>query len=208
MVALSGGEKTRLALALVTHARPNLLVLDEPTNHLDMASREALTTALNGFQGAIILSSHDHHLIETTADPLWLVCDGTAAAFFGDLASYRQQLLEEKKVSSSATNAMEIPSEKRDRKASRRDKAEARARIAPLKKTARDAQERLDKLSAEKKQIDAELADPATYNGSAERIKSLSKRQKELEKAIAEVEEAWLEAETAVEEQLALDEEP
>jgi ATP-binding cassette subfamily F protein 3 len=201
---LSGGEKTRLALALLTHAKPNLLILDEPTNHLDMASRDALTTALNEYQGAIILISHDHHLIETTADQLWLVQDGKASAFSEDLDAYRALLLENKRSSHPEAAQKENKSDKKDRKTNRKDKAEARARLAPVKKKASEAQNQLDRLTQEKEKIDAVLSDPATYNGPAEKIKSLSIRQKELEEAIIAAEEAWLEAESAMEEQLAL----
>jgi ATP-binding cassette subfamily F protein 3 len=202
---LSGGEKTRLALALMTHSRPNLLILDEPTNHLDMASREALTTALNEYRGAIILISHDHHLIETTADQLWIVRDGTATAFSGDLEAYRSLLLEDKRSSHAAGVQNENSLEKKDRKANRRDKAEARARIAPLKRKAIEAQILLDDLTKEKAEIDSELSNPALYNGPRERIKNLSKRQKELEEAIAVAEEAWMDAESALEDHLALE---
>jgi ATP-binding cassette subfamily F protein 3 len=203
--SLSGGEKTRLALALMTHSRPNLLILDEPTNHLDMASREALTTALNEYRGAIILISHDHHLIETTSDQLWIVRDGTAAAFSGDLDGYRALLLEDKRSSHAAGNRTENNSEKKARKTNRRDKAEARARIAPLKKKATNAQTLLDRLTQEKAEIDTELSNPATYNDPGESIKVLSKRQKELEEAIVAAEEDWMDAESALEDYLALE---
>jgi ATP-binding cassette subfamily F protein 3 len=202
---LSGGEKTRLALALLTHSRPNLLILDEPTNHLDMASRDALTTALNEYQGAIILISHDHHLIETTADQLWLVQDGKATAFSEDLEAYRTLLLENKRSSHAEATDTENKPDKKDRKANRKDKADARARLAPAKKKATEAQSQLDKLTKDKEKIDAELSDPATYDGPAEKIKILSQRQKELAEAITVAEEAWLEAESAMEELLALE---
>jgi ATP-binding cassette subfamily F protein 3 len=202
---LSGGEKTRLALALLTHARPNLLILDEPTNHLDMASRDALTTALNEYQGAIILISHDHHLIETTADQLWLVQEGKATAFSEDLEAYRSLLLENKRSSHAEATDTENKPDKKDRKANRKDKADARARLAPAKKKANQAQSQLDRLTKDKEKIDAELSDPATYNGPAEKIKTLSQRQKELEEAITAAEEAWLEAESAMEELLAFE---
>ncbi len=200
---LSGGEKTRLALALMTHVKPNLLILDEPTNHLDMASRDALTTALNEYQGAIVLISHDHHLIETTADQLWIVQDGTAEAFSEDLEAYRTLLLTNQRSSNAGGAAKESSSEKKDRKTTRKDKVATRARLAPLKKKAADAQTLLDTLTNEKTDIDTELSNPETYNGPNEKIKRLSKRQKELEEAIAAAEETWMEAEAALEEMFA-----
>ena len=94
MEQLSGGERARLNLALVTHDAPSLLILDEPTNHLDMETREALVEAVNDFSGAVVLVSHDWHLLELIADRLWLVADGTVQPFEGDLEDYRRLLLE------------------------------------------------------------------------------------------------------------------
>ncbi|MCP4673919.1 MAG: ABC-F family ATP-binding cassette domain-containing protein [Deltaproteobacteria bacterium] len=199
---LSGGEKTRLALALVALEKPNLLVLDEPTNHLDMDSRRALIEALADYSGAIILVSHDRHLIEATADQLWIVKDGTAKAFFGDLDEYRDLVLEEGRSLRAARRKARATDgrDRRDRKEERRTKAEERTRLAPLRKRAQEAEVNLEKLTAEKDDVDAALSDPAIYSGPEEKVVELSRRQRELEKEIEESEEQWLEAQSELEE--------
>ncbi len=200
---LSGGEKTRLAIAIVASKKPNLLVLDEPTNHLDMDSRKALVKALTEYDGAIILVSHDRHLIEATADQLWLVSGGTAKAFFGDLDEYRKTLLEEgRSLRAAKRETKAADTDKRDRKEDRRAKAEQRKRLAPLKKQAETAEKTLEVLTAEKDEIDATLADPATYSESKDKIATLTTRQKKLEAQIERAEEQWLEAQAAMEEAL------
>src|SRR5206468_6105334 len=125
-----GGEKARLLFALMSRTAPQLLLLDEPTNHLDMDSREALVEALNAFEGAVILISHDPHLIELTADRLWLVSDGTCRSFEGDLDDYRRRLLEERRGVSGETRASGPPaSAAPSRKEVRRQSAAARAAL-------------------------------------------------------------------------------
>ena len=139
---LSGGEKARLLLALATRDAPQLLILDEPTNHLDIDAREALVKALADFQGAVLLITHDPHLVELVADRLWLVADGTVRPFDGDLDDYRALLAERAR-----------PAAKPDagnRRDERRERADARAALAPLRKQARDAEARLARLAAER----------------------------------------------------------
>ena len=152
---LSGGEKARLLLALATRDAPQLLILDEPTNHLDIDAREALVKALADFQGAVLLITHDPHLVELVADRLWLVADGTVRPFDGDLDDYRALLAERAR-----------PAAKPDagnRRDERRERADARAALAPLRKQARDAEARLARLAAERAAIEETLADPALY---------------------------------------------
>jgi len=200
---LSGGEKTRLTLACLAVARPNLLVLDEPTNHLDMDSRKALIEALATYPGAIVLVSHDRHLIEATADQLWLVKDGTAQAYFGDLDEYRKLVLDEgRSLRASRREAADENRPRRDRKEERRAKAAVRERLAPLRKKVSAAESRLETLTEEKDTVDGALADPAVYSGPKERVASLSRRQRVLEKAISSAEEEWLETQAALEELL------
>ena len=155
MQNLSGGEKARLLLSLATREAPHLLILDEPTNHLDIDAREALVRALADFSGAVLLITHDPHLVQLVADRLWLVADGTVAPFDGDLDDYRALLVERARPAPKPE-----ASSKRDE---RRDRAEARAAAAPLRKRAKDAEARLAKLAAERARIEAELADPALY---------------------------------------------
>jgi ATP-binding cassette subfamily F protein 3 len=195
---LSGGEKTRLALAAVAVDNPNLLILDEPTNHLDMDSRKALIQSLLEYTGAVVLISHDRHLIEATSDQLWLVSSGKVTAFHGDLDDYRRHLFEEKRQ-----DAVRRAPTTKDRKDERRLKAESRARLSPLKKEVAQAEARLEKLLEEKNQIDDALSDPSTYGSNNVDISSLSKRKLSLESQILTAEELWLQAQAALEKQLA-----
>jgi ATP-binding cassette subfamily F protein 3 len=194
---LSGGEKARLTFALVTHFAPPVLILDEPTNHLDLETREALVEAVNDFPGAVVLISHDWNLLETTADRLWLVANGTVKPFAGDLEEYRRVLLEERGADNAngADRRDPAPSRKDERRAA----AERRRELEPLRRRARDAAKIVEQLEAEKRNIEAALAAPETY-GDAKRTSDLVRRQGELAKRLAEAEEAWLEAESALEE--------
>ncbi len=191
---LSGGERARLALALATREAPHLLVLDEPTNHLDIDARQALVTALAEFPGAVVLISHDAHLIDLIADRLWLVANGRVQAFDGDLAAYRAGL---------ATPEPAAASERRESSArlARRARADERVASAPLRRAAQAAEARLAALTAERQAIEGLLADPALYAAtSAADIVRANKRLAAIADAIAEAEEAWLAAASALEE--------
>ncbi len=190
---LSGGERARLALALATREAPHLLVLDEPTNHLDIDARQALVTALAEFPGAVVLISHDAHLIDLIADRLWLVANGRVQAFDGDLAAYRAGL---------ATPEPAAASERRESNArlARRARADERVASAPLRRAAQAAEARLAALTAERQAIEGLLADPALYAAtSAADIVRANKRLAAIADAIAEAEEAWLAAASALE---------
>jgi ATP-binding cassette subfamily F protein 3 len=154
--SLSGGEKARLLLALCTRDAPQLLILDEPTNHLDIDAREALVRALADFGGAVILITHDPHLVELAADRLWLVADGTVKSFDGDLEEYRQIL--GNRGDRTAGRAEETG--KRD---DRKDRAEARAALAPVKARIAEIEKRLDQLKREDALIGQKLSDPKAY---------------------------------------------
>jgi ATP-binding cassette subfamily F protein 3 len=189
---LSGGEKARLLLALATREAPQLLILDEPTNHLDIDARDALVKALAGFQGAVLLITHDPHLVELVADRLWLVGDGTVKPFDGDLDDYRALLIERARPASRA-NAV-------TRKDDRRERAEARAALAPIRKQAQDAEKRLILLTAERQRIETKLADPALYApGRAGEITAANGRLAAIAREAAAAEEAWLMAEEQLE---------
>ncbi len=198
---LSGGEKTRLALALLALTRPNLMILDEPTNHLDMDAREALVQGLNQFGGSIILISHDRRLIEATVDQLWLVADGTCKQFFGDLEDYNRTLLQQRKSMRRARREeSEGATQRVSRKDARKSAADERARMAPLKKAAEAAEAMLEKLTAEKDELDSRLSDPSVYEGPSDEIVPLTRRQRELEDLLTQAEERWLEAQEMLEE--------
>lgn len=149
--SLSGGEKSRLLLSLITKDAPHLLILDEPTNHLDLESRQALIDALNGYEGAVLLITHDLHVIELTCDTLWIVRRGTCQSFSGDLEDYKAQLLKNNDRNDLASDKMT------SKEMQRREAAQRRARVAPLKKEIRALDEEIVKLSARKKALEEEL---------------------------------------------------
>lgn len=193
---LSGGEKARLLLALATREAPQLLILDEPTNHLDIDAREALVRALGDYEGAVLLITHDPHLVELVADRLWLVADGTVKPFEGDLDEYRVLLAERARVARAAN----APAAGANRGEERRARADARAANAPLRRKARDAEQRLEKLTAERAKLEAKLADPALYApGRAAEVTAAQTRMGALAREIEAAELAWLEAAEALE---------
>ena len=193
---LSGGEKARLLFALMSRDAPHLMILDEPTNHLDIDSREALVAALNVYEGAVILISHDPHLIELAADRLWLVGDGQVADFDGDLADYRRLLLDQARESRRDGPRVTSPSRKDERRAA----ADLRAQQAPLRKAAQEAERTLERLGKKKQALQAQLADPAFYQGPADKIAALQRDLGALGKEIAAAEDAWMIAHQALEE--------
>jgi ATP-binding cassette subfamily F protein 3 len=184
----SGGEKARLLLALCTRDAPNLLILDEPTNHLDIDAREALVKALAEFEGAVLLITHDPHLVELVADSLWLVADGTVTPFEGDLAEYRTFLAERAR----AGHRDGAASPGGARSAERRGRAETREKLAPLRQRVREIEKLMERLELEAKLIEKRLADPDTYaRRKAEDIAWASTRRAAIAKEIAALEEEW-----------------
>ena len=191
---MSGGEKARLSLALLSWSKPNLLVFDEPTHHLDMATRDALTEALSSYGGAVLLVSHDRHLLRACCDELWLVHDGALTEFHGDLDDYAEFVLRDKQEKKNAGK----PEEKAvvSRKEQRRNDAQERQRIAalsrPIKKELEKVEKKLEKLSAEKKTLDAKLADTDFYQGNQDEVAVCLKKHGELSAEIDELEAKWL----------------
>lgn len=178
---LSGGQKARLSLLLATIDAPHLLILDEPTNHLDIESREALTEALNDYTGAVVLVSHDMHLLSLVADRLWLVDQGDVEPWQGDLDDYRRMLLagDEKPM----VKVEEKPAPKRP----------SRDKILELRAEVRKAEERIEKLTEMTKKLDAILADPATYEDSL-RAKQFGRKHAEAVNAMQRAESLWVQA--------------
>jgi ATP-binding cassette subfamily F protein 3 len=189
---LSGGEKARLLLALATRDAPQMLILDEPTNHLDIDAREALVRALADFGGAVLLITHDPHLVELVADRLLLVADGTVKAYDGDIDEYRTLVSERGRTAAKP--------EVQKRRDERRDRADARAAVAPLRKKAKDAEARLARLTRERAALEKSLANPDLYDPSR-KSEALAAQAKlaSLKKLIGEAETDWLEAEEALE---------
>ncbi len=193
----SGGEKSRLALALLTYRRPNLLLLDEPTNHLDLEMRQALAVALQEFPGAMVIVSHDRHLLRVSCDRLLLVDAGTVDEFDGSLDDYPAWLV----ARSRARREPAAPTRGADaRKAERRRGAEQRRLLAPLRRQLRQAEEALTALHARQRDLERDLADPQAYaEGNKDRLKALLAEQADLSRAVAAEESRWLECCEALE---------
>ncbi|WP_299451357.1 ATP-binding cassette domain-containing protein [uncultured Pigmentiphaga sp.] len=195
---MSGGEKARLALALVVWKKPNLLLLDEPSNHLDVDTREALTEALAEFEGTMLLVSHDRHLLRTTVDSFWIVGDGGVREFDGDLEDYRDWLANRQGGAETAPTqdcaAADTPV---DRKMQRRLEAETRQRLSslrkPLEARLKKVEDEMQKLEQRKRELDALIADPGLYEDARrdERLRVLAEHG-DLQKRLGELEEAWL----------------
>jgi len=190
---LSGGQKARLLLTLAAIDAPHLMILDEPTNHLDIESREALVTALNDYTGAVILITHDAHLIELVADRLWLVRDGRVVPYEDDLEAYCRLLLAkpEAAASGAATTGQ--------RRAQRRDAAEERRALAPLRAEVKACEDRLVKIAEMLDKLDTRLADPTLYDGPSDRIEALQIKRGEILAAQERAEALWLAAEERLE---------
>lgn len=198
--AFSGGEKSRLALALLIWKQPNLLLLDEPTNHLDLEMRHALTMALQDYEGGMVLVSHDRALLRSSCDRFILVTDGKAEVFDGDIEDYKDWLAQQQSEQKAVEKAAETKPENKNDRA--QNKAERQTRLAerrPLIKASEKLEADIAKWQREKSEIDVQLADPALY-GSADKsvLQNMLKRQAELTASIDQAEEHWL----ALQEQL------
>ncbi len=199
---LSGGEKARLLMSITAFHAPHILILDEPTNHLDVDSREALIQALNDYEGAVILISHDRHLIDACVDRLWIVKGGTVRAYEGDMASYRTELLAERgagRPGGAARNGSDKSESKGSRADQRRDAAERRRELSPLRKSMQEAEDRVRSLSSQVAQLDQALADPMLYARDAEKARKLAVDRGQLAKALSAAEDDWLLATEAFE---------
>ena len=191
---LSGGERARLALALITRDAPHMLILDEPTNHLDVDAREALVQALNAYEGAVVIVSHDRHMIELTADRLVLVDAGTAKEYNGSMEDYIAFVL-------SSDGAAGGGKSKANRKEERRAAAEAREKSVAIRKRAQEAEELVATLNAQRSALDRAMFDPSSAEPvlRALGMSELMKRRGEVEKKLEAAEAAWLEASEALE---------
>ncbi|KTC18782.1 MULTISPECIES: ATP-binding cassette domain-containing protein [Pseudomonas] len=190
----SGGEKARLALALIAWERPNLLLLDEPTNHLDLEMRLALTMALQEFSGAVLVVSHDRHLLKSTTDDFLLVADGKVETFDGDLDDYTRWLVEYRQRNAPVSTTPVNP-DKTDKKAQRQAAAALRQQLAPHKRQADKLEAELAKLHEELAGVDASLSDSALYEAARkDELRELLARQAKLKVREGELEEAWMQA--------------
>jgi ATP-binding cassette subfamily F protein 3 len=192
---LSGGEKARLLLAVLIWLRPNLLLLDEPTNHLDLEMRHALTLALQGFSGAIVLVSHDRHLMDTVADDLWLVEAGKVARYPEDLGAYVRSLTERRGAALGGGGNGEAKQDTAARrKQRRREGAKQRLLLTPLKNTVSELEAVLEDLGRQRESLTRALADPALYSEAADKaqLERLMIRRGEIERALEIAEARWL----------------
>ena len=205
---LSGGEKARLVFALNSCASPHLLLLDEPTNHLDVDTRQALVQAINEYPGAVVLVSHDSHLIELIADRLWLVAEGTITPFDGDLDDYRRLLLEQRRAERAEARRRSRgardggrPGEHKALKPKDRRRAAAATRDAQasLRRVARDAEARVEELTKACQELEAHLANPQSYDGDQNELEGLQMRYGALRRELSDAEASWLSAQEALE---------
>ncbi len=206
----SGGEKARLALAMIAWQKPNLLLLDEPTNHLDLEMRHALTLALQSFTGAVLVVSHDRHLLTHTVDDYWLVADGQVCEFEEDLAAYEQwlknRLTRQKKKTktpapmTTADFSSPGPVEKTDKKRERQLAAQRRQALQPLRQKVQKLEKELNQAQQQLAQTEAQMADPAIYQEShKDQLKTLVLQQAEQQAMLETLETEWLEQSEALE---------
>jgi len=198
----SGGEKARLALALIVWQKPNLLLLDEPTNHLDLEMCHALTVALQEFEGAVVVVSHDRHLLRNTVEELVLVTDGRVQSFDGDLQDYSRWLLEQARAQRSANSSEknEPSAQKLDKKALRQQSAEQRKQRSGIKQKVQKTERELEATQQKMAKIEEQLTDASLYEDSArDRLQALLKDQGNLRQQAAQLEEQWLELQEQLE---------
>lgn len=192
----SGGEKARLALAIVAWQKPNLLILDEPTNHLDLEVRHALTLALQDFEGAIVVVSHDRHLLRNTVDDFWLVDSGRVEPFDGDLQDYHRWLQDEKIIGAEEGAASPDEGSKKvdkvDKKEQRQAAAVLREKLKPYTQNIKKLERHMEQLQVKISDIETQLADPVLYESANERLPRLLKQQGALKSELEEAEEQWL----------------
>ncbi|WP_100642443.1 ATP-binding cassette domain-containing protein [Alteromonas facilis] len=191
----SGGEKARLVLAMIVYQKPNLLLLDEPTNHLDLDMREALNMALQGYEGAMILVSHDRFLLESVCEEYYLVDNGQVALFDGDLEDYRRWLADSDKQKNTTTpeqsNGKVVKSV--DKKEQKRLEAEFRQRTAPLRKRIQSAEREIASLQQKLDELQHSLSDPEMYEESKkDKLKQVLSQESECKAALADAEETWM----------------
>jgi len=196
----SGGEKARLVLAMLVYQKPNLLLMDEPSNHLDIQMRHALTVALQGFNGGIVLISHDRHLLKMACDTLLLVNDGRVDEFDGDIDTYPKWLQQRNKPANTRTSTQSPLADAKPGRDKKRLEAEARQRLAPMRNEVRALEKQLDRLTRKKDELQLQLADENLYSDENKaQLKDLLWNQAELAKTIESTEEEWMEKAEALE---------
>ncbi|MER2490361.1 ABC transporter ATP-binding protein [Catenovulum sediminis] len=192
----SGGEKARLVLALLVWQKPNLLLLDEPTNHLDLDMRHALTMALQSYSGAMLIVSHDRHILRSTCDDFYLVANGQVEMFSGDLEDYEKWLTEQQKLNQTKPTSENKQNSAQNRKDNKRKEAEFRQKTKPLRTQLEKYMQQVEKLQNQLDVIEQQLADSELYTDeNKSKLTELIKQQAELKPKLEEVEELWMETE-------------
>ncbi len=187
----SGGEKARLALALIVWQKPNLLLLDEPTNHLDLEMRHALTMALQSYEGALVVISHDRHLLKNTVDEFYLVADGEVKEFDGDLGDYQRWLKDFQRQISTQPTTCAAPV--KDKKADRQKAAQQRQQLAPLTRQLRQLETAMEQQQRELDTVENSLSDESLYTDEKKgQLTQVLQRQADVKRRLQEVEEQWL----------------
>jgi ATP-binding cassette subfamily F protein 3 len=190
----SGGEKARLVLAMITYQKPNLLLLDEPTNHFDIEMREALSLALQNYDGAVLLVAHDKNLMESVVDEFWLINNGQVAPFKGDLKEYQKWLNENQWKTSTGSNEANKNNSASNRKEQKRLEAERRQKRSPLVKRLNKIEKQMQSWQQEKSELDNQLTDNSLYEDEhKDKLNQIIQRSNELSANIACIEEEWLE---------------
>lgn len=216
--SFSGGEKARVALAVIAWQKPNLLLLDEPTNHLDLEMRQALTMALQNFEGAVVVVSHDRHLLRNTVDEFWLVNDGRVSEYQGDLEDYERWLADRRKDDTEAPKRQSeggkrsdpdvavseseagVGESAEDRKARKRAEAALRQKVSPFRKQQAALEKQMESLHETLNGLEAELVDPDLYSDeSKSRLKALLGKQSDAKSRLEETETQWLDVSETVE---------
>ena len=193
---LSGGEKAKLLFALMSVSNPHVLLLDEPTNHLDIDAREALIHALNIFDGAVIIVSHDVHLLELVCDSLWLIEDGACASFSGDLEDYRLHLIDTRRQKRSHARKLSngVSEKKENRKEERRRQAAERAETRNLRKSIHDLELLMEHLLSHREKLEAKLADPEVYEGPTASLMKIQIELGDVKSRLGKIENDWMKA--------------
>ncbi len=188
---LSGGERARLLLGLVTFGGPGMLILDEPTNHLDIDSRDALVMALNEYEGAVLIISHDRHLIDATVDQIWIAEEGTIKVYDGDMESYQRLLLSAAKNSGGVAN--QGAGSPVDKKRERQEAAAKRAELSPLRKKIQAAEKRMAEIQKQLDALEVKFADETLYTERPDEAVELGKKRGALASELADLENEWIE---------------
>jgi ATP-binding cassette subfamily F protein 3 len=189
----SGGEKARLVLALIVYQHPNLLLLDEPTNHLDLEMRHALSMALQDYQGAIIIISHDRHMLRSVTDQLFLVANNKVTPFDGDLDDYRLWLNEQKQLNSSNNTSNLTDTPNINKKEQRKLDAERRKQLKPLYDALKKADKKMESYHTQQKQLEAQLADSTIYDAANKaRLKQILQEKAQVDKILESTELEWM----------------